>query len=417
MKGISTTSSTPRDIWISPRPALSGAAWLCALRGDAVDLSPWLPQPADPSAAVPEEGATPGDDDAPLSSGTPWPVETFTASLDLERLGLADMDLRAIRARAELGPRALTVPELSLRINQAPFTAEGFLDLGKTPPAYRFRGDLGALDLGPVVDPFLPAERRETLIGTVKGRFDVEGRGWTAPDIRDHLAGDGEVHLTEGRIFLLEDGHPGLRPLKRVGRRLLHTAARALRIPPDHLSAPPLREVDVSVSVKDGMVELKRLRAVNREMLLSTRGTVELAETFAAARFRPLPVTLGVSSNVAERARVYREDRVRGDHVVLPPFLEVTGTLADPEIDWDKSVLVGLVASGVSERVDVGDDRTREALGLIGGLLSGEAPPPTPTPEPPAPGATPEPTKKPDRTDRVLQGLRLFQKLRDRGDE
>lgn len=377
------------------------------LQGEAVDFTPWLPE-------IREDAPAASDDEtsAPATEGVPWPIGTFTASVELERLGLPDLDLRQPRLKAEIGSHRLTIPTLSLTLNDAPFEGEGFLDWTETPPTYRLRGELGVLNLGPVADLLLPPDKQGTLVGTVRGTMDFRGKGFTAVHLRDHLHGNLEAHLTDGRIQLLEDGHPGWLELKRLARTLLHAAAGALRIPPEHLTAPPLREVDVKLHVRDGTLTLERAHAASREILLETRGRVGLAEPFPAAALHSLPVTLGVSTQVAERARVNRPDRMRDGFVVLPPFLNLTGTVSEPRIDLDKSVLAGLLVSGVMERTEFGDERSREALGLLGGLLSGEAPAPTPTPEPPAPGTTPTPTPEPGRTERVLQGLRLLQELR-----
>jgi hypothetical protein len=129
-----------------------------------------------------------------------------------------------------------------------------------------------------------------------------------------------------------------------------------------------------------------------------------------------MPITLGVSTNVAKRARIYRIDRVREDRVFLPPFVSVEGTLGQPKINWDKSVITGLVLTGVTENIRLKDERAQQVLEGLGGLLSGEGPPPPrPTPTPsaaPPPGAVPTPTPKPSRTDRVLQGLDLIRELR-----
>jgi hypothetical protein len=93
-------------------------------------------------------------------------------------------------------------------------------------------------------------------------------------------------------------------------------------------------------------------------------------------------VSLGVQTNIAKRVRIYREDRLAEEKIVLPPLLELGGTLENPEVNVRKGVIAGLVMTGVNERNDIGNERVQQALNLLGGFLSGEGPRPTPTPTP-----------------------------------
>ena len=208
-----------------------------------------------------------------------------------------------------------------------------------------------------------------------------------------------------------------VRTLKRLILYVLKGVSVSLGLPPDGLTHPPLTNISLKSEIAQGQLRLEECRLINQEMTANAVGGVQLADELPQSVIQNIPIQIGLSTNVAKRAKVYREDRVQGAYAVPPPFVRLTGTLGAPKVSIDKKVLSGLVLSGVLERNKIGDEQTQEILRGLGGLLSGEGPPPKPTPteepqdtSPDGDEAKPTPTPKPSDVEKVFNILQGFRK-------
>lgn len=390
------------------------------VNGEAVDLTPWLP-PAAPKSPGPEPGKEPEAAGGGLPAAEPTLPDLPFASSSLEvgfgHLKFEEVHLRDLVIKTGLEPRRVKLETLSFRLNEAAASASGRFGWEEGLADYAFAFQLEPLEVQPLVDRFLP-EKKGSVRGVVRSKADLKGKGLTGPNLREHLGGSFLMNFRDGQVRLLDrqlERDAGLVHTRELLVKVVTTLARALRLPPEDLLEPPVTDIRVDGAIAAGRLSLEDFTLVNPELHLSSKGVVELAAEVPSSEINRMPVVFGVSTNLAKRLKIHRVDRVEEDRVFLPSFVSVDGTLGNPEIDVDKSVLAGLILSGVTERNDLGSERANEILRGLGGLLSGEAPPPTPTPEPgpaPPPGATPTPTPKPSDTERVLQGLQILRGLR-----
>ena len=402
--------------------------------GDRLDLTPWLRMFAapDPDPPAPEAGDVAVVEAAsrpPMPEPGPLqlPLEYAQVQFSVNQLHLDGLNVDRLRLDVEAGPRQVDLKAFRMHLNESAFTSGGQVDLSMA--GYQYEGfmRLEPLNLEPFLEPFAPG-----LAGRFQGVLAVDarvkGRGVTGPSFREYLQGNLNVSLTEAELAwteLDEVNNEGVRRAKNLVVLLVRTVAPVLAIPPSDLLNPPIHELKVNMEVGQGLLNLKEFRVVNNSLRLRADGTVQLADELENSRIRDIPVVLGLGILPARQARVYREDRIREGMVELPPFIRVSGTLAEPNIDVQRRVITGLIVSGVTESDLIRDERAQRILGGVGGVLSGEGiPPPRPTPTPtpapepapepepeseeeaaPAPQPTPTPTPRPSRTDRVLRGL------------
>jgi|GEM_PF-1560263 len=385
-----------------------------SLRATSLNLTPWKPAPR-PAAAPPSEA--PRGSVLPESEPTlpELPFQASSLKMKAERVVYRGVEVADIRFHTFLEPTAVRVTPLDFRLNGAHVTAALDLSYPDGIPVYTVNADWDPFDLEPLVSAALP-DKEEAIQGVVWGRVALDGRGVTGEHLRRHLRGDLEFHMKEGRIRLMrQGGHPGLLEVKELVRELVEVLAGAIKVPAENLKAPPVTDLVLQAEFAEGRLNLQKAQGMNRELLLAAEGRVDLKANLLESSFERLPIIVGVSTNVAQRARVYREDRVRDDYVVLPSFLKVEGTLGEPSINVDKSVITGLILTGVTQHNQVGGEKVQEILEGLGGLLSGEGPAPkaSPTPGPtPRPGVPPTPTPKPSDVERVIEGLRILRDLR-----
>ncbi|MCC5845132.1 MAG: hypothetical protein JJU05_12860 [Verrucomicrobia bacterium] len=406
-----------------------------SLNGDRIDLSPWIPQATSAGPAVPAEAQTtagPQTEPEPVT----LPVQDGTLRVNIATLLLHGLQVDALEILTLLAPAGIELNTFNLTMENAPVSAGGALDLSVPGFKYQARARLAPVALAPLIHTRDPA-LAETFSGILEADFALSGAGVTGPSLRAHLEGHLNALITESDFNLndlaaLENG--GLKSFGNVLTTLLRALAPALGVQPSDLLEPHLDEIRLRSRLKTGQLLLETLNVENELLRIQAAGTVDLDDDLEASRIRNIPVQIALETNLARRVRLYREDRLRDDRIALPSFVQIRGTLGDPDIDIRRSVLTGLLVGGVTESGLLRDERAREILGGIGGILSGEGPRPTPTPAPtptptPAPGPepqtappaptptpvpapstpTPSPTPRPSgRTDRILRGLDIL---------
>jgi len=178
--------------------------------------------------------------------------------------------------------------------------------------------------------------------------------------------------------------------------------------------APDIEAVLFQAQITDHLLSINKAKVLNPEVIMEAHGTIRLSSQVEQSRIERLPVVMGVNTNLAKRVKIYRENRVQGDYVLLPSFIGVSGTLAEPKIDVKESVITGLVLTGITERNEIENEDVKTALDVLGRLLTGEPIPnkPAPIEQPAPPGSPPPPTAEPSKSDQIIEGLRFLNKLR-----
>ncbi len=401
-----------------------------ALNGDRIDLSPWLPEAAAPETVQqpPPAAAAPAAQSEP--DPVTLPVRDGTLHINIATLLLHGQQVDALEILTRLAPTGIELNTFSLRINDAPVTASGHVDLGVPGYKYQLQARLAPLALAPLIQTLSPAHA-EIFSGVLEADFALAGTGITGPSLRSNLEGHMNASLLDSEINIQDLANlenPGIKSFGNILAALLRGLAPALGVQPADLLEPHLDEVRFKSRLRNGQLHLDTFKAETEVLRIQSSGLIDLADDLEASLIRNIPVQIALETNLARRVRLFREDRLRDERIALPPFVQIRGTLGDPDVDIRRTVLTGLIVGGVTESGLLRDERAREILGGIGGLLTGEGPRPTPTPRPapppettppaPAPSAAPAPTPAPPaptptprpsgRTDRILRGLDLL---------
>jgi len=373
-----------------------------SLNGKRINLDAVLPPPP-PAPAEPQEQT-----DEPHSPPSPLPLgDTFTLNSQFQQIQIRGQDLAEIEATAISNGETLKVVLQKGRLNGSEVTFR--LDLPSTLqlPDSHLEVSVQQLDVGELVDGFAPA-----IKDRFDGMLDLSG-SFTLKEPYRESTGNLEATITKGRLFLLEEVPEDPKAVKmgqKLTRLILESTARVLNVPPEHFTAPPIEEFTLRLRLQDSVLELNEAQVANEEILLRSQGRIPLQAQPSLTPLEDIQIQMGVSTNIAARARIYRENRVQDDRVMLPAFLQLEGTLGEPELDVKKRVITGLILSGVTDHIQVGGEDTHSILQGVGALLTGERLQPTPTPKP---GEETDSTEKPGRGDRILEGIDLFLRSRE----
>jgi hypothetical protein len=389
--------------------------------GKGVDLNPWQAMfAAAPTAtSAPPAGAAAAPAGAPVEPAPMrWPLGTARLRANVDKLFLQGLDLAKMELIATATATVLSIDPFRVDIGGAPVVVKGMFNVGEPGFTYTLSTSVAALKLGPLVDAFAP-NLKGKMSGTLDLEGDVSGKGITGPSLRKNLAGNFEAGLKDADIRLADLENVRSEGLSRSGRvlvALLRGAALALGLSPNELMHPPITQVSLRSTLGKGVLDLTGLQAVNSAMRLQASGKTLLADDIDASLIQDIPITLGIATNLAKKVRIYRDDRVREDYVELPPFIRVKGTLGQPKVDANEKVITGLILTGVTENLQIGNEQTQDILRGLGGLLSGEGPAPRPTDTPPSGNVAPQratpapPSGRPSRTDLFLDVLDQLQK-------
>jgi hypothetical protein len=347
-----------------------------------VDLNPWL-------GFLPHAGASEEVPEAPeRASRTPFqleplPVGPSSVTLLAEKIRFRETVFGTVDLHLALGATSLVAHPVSFELFDSTFQTSSSLEWPENTPVFSVSSSLTPLNMEPVFDSFFP-ESKGALKGTFSFDTSLEGSASTSSGLIETLNGSLQADMVEGQIRLfapVPDAPQGLLQTQELLEAIIRAMATALAVPAEQLLDPPVEQLRLRASIADQQVSLERFEAENSEFRLRANGTLPLrSDNIGASDVGQLPITLGVNTNIAKRIRIYREDRLEEDKIVLPPLVDVKGTLAEPIIDVRKRAIAGLVITGVTERNSTGNEDVDKALSILGGLLSGEGPPPTPTP-------------------------------------
>lgn len=356
------------------------------LEAATVDLTPW-------KAVLPAQGAE--GDDAPAAKAKdpgkaialePLPLGPSSVSLLADRIRYESLELEEVEVHVAAGPTSLVLHPIRMTAGDSVFTTSSSLEWPEGSPRFLMSAKLTPLEIGPYLDRFLP-DMKGAVQGLLSFDTNLEGTASTPVELVRSLKGSLKAEVTEGRIRLfapVPDAPEGLLQTQQLLESIIRGLATALAVPPEQLLDPPVERLVVDAAIEQQQMQVKTFQAENSEFRLTATGGLPLkAGDLGETAVHDIPVALGVNTNIAKRIRIYREDRLVDNKIMLPPVVDIQGTLAAPEVEVRKRAIAGLVITGVTERNSTGNENVDAALSILGGLLSGEGPPPTPTPRPP----------------------------------
>jgi len=167
--------------------------------------------------------------------------------------------------------------------------------------------ELTPTNIQPLLEKLQPEEAGAAK-GILEGAFSFSGKGVTGGNIRKFLIGQAEVNFRDGRVFFLkEEDHRGMVNLGTLTHLILDTLAATLRLPPEEIKAPPITQLTMRIDVGDGLLRIREFEGRNQNLRVRTESRIQLKDNVRASELNQLPIKIGVSDELAQRARVYKE--------------------------------------------------------------------------------------------------------------
>jgi len=386
------------------------------VRASTLDLKPW-------SSFLVQSEAAPLKPDSPSEASSDsrielssWPLDSIKADVEIEGIKLEKILLESIKLNLTAGAEELSIQPASLVVNGSTLATDMELSWKEGPVVFATSSSLSPLDLEPIFDTLLPT-KLGAITGVVQGQTTFTTQGQNLEELWEALTGSIDFAYSEGKLRLIDpdpDQNTGLFHTRKLVQNLITALANSLKLSPDRLMAPDIEAVLFQAQITDHLLSINKAKVLNPEVIMEAHGTIRLSSQVEQSRIERLPVVMGVNTNLAKRVKIYRENRVQGDYVLLPSFIGVSGTLAEPKIDVKESVITGLVLTGITERNEIENEDVKTALDVLGRLLTGEPIPnkPAPIEQPAPPGSPPPPTAEPSKSDQIIEGLRFLNKLR-----
>ena len=361
-----------------------------------------------PAAKAPARGGARAETSAPGSSQEkePDPVKLpfrkFTAGVNIGRFYLREVEITNLQTTVLLDGSHVLLDPFKLALNGAPATAKADLDLGTPGYIYDVALDMKAIPLAPLVNSFQP-ERKGKVGGTITALANLKGKGTTGASLQKNLTGQFDVGTTNLNLAVENIENKLLRAIVEVvssvpdlvknplsvGTKLVVGATGLTGGMSEELKRSPVDVILVRGTAGSGRVDLQQSAIQSPTFRAEAVGTITLAPVLTNSALN-LPISILLERSVAEKFKL-AAGNPDAKYAKLPDFLTIKGTIGDPKKEYNKAVLTGMAAKGISAIPGVGG----QAGGIISGvgnLLTGQ--PPTTNA---APGSTtnPPPAKAP----------------------
>jgi len=337
-----------------------------------LDLTPlWLAWPSHQadSTAPSVTGSPPPQTNLPPepASASPLALQWTNTFVDLhiDELRLKNLVAKECSAHLEVDPTELRLAALNLTLDRGTVTSTAALDGSR--PEWRASGTLNtsAVELEPWFDLFLPQYRGQAR-AQLFADLSLESNQVNDPAWPARLTGRGELVATNAQIELFS---PAV-------RQVLLPIAQVLRVP--ELTQSPLDWLSLRIAAQAGRLHVDQLSLQSSAFHLTTAGALDLSAPLSEAQLS-LPLDLSLHRNLAlTTGLITTNDAAGSDYVRLPLFASVSGTLVDPQTEFDKLRLGGLLLrSGVGIAENLGADvhpSTGRILRAAGDILSGQSP-------------------------------------------
>jgi hypothetical protein len=360
------------------------------LASDALDLTRYYDlftggRPAPPSAPAP----------SPEPLREPEAVTLPFDGLDLEaavtRLWLRELDAQNVTLTARLERSAVRLPNLRLTLNGAPVQLGANVDLSVPGYRYEVSWDVRGLPLGPLADSFSPAYRGQAQ-GALFTEARFKGAGITGRNLREHLAGEARIVLTNANVQLVGP----------KAKAILTPIALVLGAP--ELLNSPLDFLNAAVRAGNGQIQIVEFLAHSPSFVAQSQGVIPIADVLAQSPLNQ-DIEVLLARELATRLR-FGNVPTNAAYMKLPSFARLRGTLGSPEVKTDKAVILALTATGIGGVIG---GKAGGILEGVGAILGGRPAPGPATPSTTNAPAAP-PTNAPPPPNPVEDILNLFKR-------
>ncbi len=368
--------------------AITGAL---KLQSEAMDVTPYYDlfaakpaeagkAPAKPEQPAPAKGAAPAPGGAPAPAPSEPPPKTlpfrnFTADANIGHFYLREIDIANLLVGVKLDGSQVTVKPLQMAINGGPVDGAVALNLGVPGYHYDIALKMSQVPVAPLADTFSP-EYRGRAQGQLNANAQIQGTGTTGASLQKTLQGQANLSLTNATIQVT-----GSR-----GKLIINTIATALRL--QELLQSPVNSLALQSTMGNGQINLAQFNAKSEAFIVSSQGSIPIADVLTNSPLPNLPVNVALRRNVAEKSRLLPPNTPPdADYVPLPTFVHLAGTIGNPKPEVNKVVLAELTAKSLRALpggVESGAGKIIQGLPGIGGAAGGGQPAPGPS-TPPAP--------------------------------
>ncbi|HEY5909292.1 MAG TPA: AsmA family protein [Verrucomicrobiae bacterium] len=322
--------------------------------------------PGQPAASAPAPGGA--ETAAPTNS---LPLTNFIAEAAIGRIYLHEVQITNLQATVKINGPRIDVNPFKLWLNGAPASTTVALDLGVPGYQYDVSASAVAIPLAPLVNTFQP-KRKGILSGTMTAQGQVSGTGTTGESLQKTLKG--QYDLSSTNLNLSVDNIPN----DSISTRLLKTLVSAIVLIPDlarnpaggltslagsflsgssrsgasagtnDLSKSPIDSIIARGTMGSGQVVLQQTTIQSRAFRADAPGTITLKPVLTNSPI-DIPVSVSLDRAVAQRINMAPANTPTNvAYVKLPDFLAEKGTLGEPKMDINKTVLLGAVLEGSS---------------------------------------------------------------------
>lgn len=269
-----------------------------------------------------------------------------TANLPVSLPLQKPVDVKNLRIAAEVQGQDVLLQNFSFQLFDGQVTAAGRVTSGSETPPFTGKMTIQGMQLGPALNVL--ATTQVSISGTAGADLDMQGRGWSMPDLTKSLEGTGHVTVKDGKI---------------EGVNLLQEAISILKVVDislDNAKATVFSTIETDLAIKQGTIHVQRLLMDSHDFQATGGGTIGFDQTLN------LTVNLNLSQGLSQEiARLSPTAKLAMKEGRLSLPLVITGTAQAPSYGLDMKGLTGKVQEQVQKKVE-------EA---VGGLLKGTTKP------------------------------------------
>ncbi|MDC0264182.1 AsmA family protein [Verrucomicrobia bacterium] len=335
----------------------------------SMDLTSYFDLIAKPEEAQVEVQpvSTPDVASAPQSGALDVPMGEFDVKLDIAKLIVRDISLKAFQAHALWQTNTLTIRPLSMTLNEGLIKAEMAMDFAKPDWGYDMTLEVDQIPIEAFIDTLSPSQKGQ-VSGMISGKAEWKGAGLTETGWQRNLNGAMSLKYTDADINFVS---PKM--------RLLMTPITAVLRLPELLKAP-INGIETNLKIENQILALDAFKVQSDAFQIHASGEIPLDNVLTNSVLN-LPVEFYLERSIARKSNLMPSSAPKEtSHVKLPDFVKLEGTIGAPKTKTDKLVLsgllvksgAGLVKSAAVLPLNVGEGAVK-VLKDVGGFLTGDS--------------------------------------------
>ncbi|MDA7525271.1 AsmA family protein, partial [Verrucomicrobia bacterium] len=335
----------------------------------SMDLTSYFDLIAKPEEAQVEVQpvSTPDVASAPQSGALDVPMGEFDVKLDIAKLIVRDISMKAFQAHALWQTNTLTIRPLSMTLNEGLIKAEMAMDFAKPDWGYDMTLEVDQIPIEAFIDTLSPSQKGQ-VSGMISGKAEWKGAGLTETGWQRNLNGAMSLKYTDADINFVS---PKM--------RLLMTPITAVLRLPELLKAP-INGIETNLKIENQILALDAFKVQSDAFQIHASGEIPLDNVLTNSVLN-LPVEFYLERSIARKSNLMPSSAPKEtSHVKLPDFVKLEGTIGAPKTKTDKLVLsgllvksgAGLVKSAAVLPLNVGEGAVK-VLKDVGGFLTGDS--------------------------------------------